>query len=177
MKECYIEQHHSPAAPSSYAIASSAERILKTNFGILENWLRESLEQEPASGDDSPRSYPEGIISFSPGLVAAATYPGSRCRTLFFYAESVASWPAEGCNSFRVVVAGLVHAPRVAAAPQPWAEGLNSFGICANGQVCTPFEFPHSRLDKRTLFFVIANFFGNLSRLTVQTARGSRIVL
>ena len=43
---------------------------------------------------------PNGIQSFSPGLVAAATYPGSRVVDALAHPERVASVP--GCNPFRV---------------------------------------------------------------------------
>jgi hypothetical protein len=36
-------------------------------------------------------AYPEGIQSFSPGLVGFVTYPGKSCTTMIFYAEGVGS--------------------------------------------------------------------------------------
>src|SRR4051794_7091184 len=43
---------------------------------------------------------PNGIQSFSPGLVAAATYPGSSCGDMTSTLKGL--HPYRGCNPFRV---------------------------------------------------------------------------
>jgi len=117
--------------------------------------------------------YTEGVSAFSPGLVAAATYPGSAFQRSsnpkgVVAGTSISDRRPSSIRRNPVRVVGLSpHVPRVAPSAQPWAEGRSPVGAVTEFEcvLCSSLSNPKGHTIQRS-HLVIPRYNPRMPRLS-----------